>query len=104
MDKIFMLLLAFTVTEPSGVDRDEIVHILSRHFDTEVDCQHFIMDWKDTIETQGVDTVQGMLAEGWKIKLDHVGCTEEPNLKKVDMRFCARQNLCENPMKQKSNE
>jgi hypothetical protein len=75
-----MLLLAFTLTDPSGVDRDERVHVLSRHFDTESECQQFIVDWKDTIETQGVETVQGMLADGWRIKLDHIGCTEKPNL------------------------
>jgi len=80
MINTFMLLLAFTLTDPSGVDRDERVHVLSRHFDTESECQQFIVDWKDTIETQGVDTVQGMLKEGWKIKLDHIGCTEKPNL------------------------
>ena len=80
MINTFMLLLAFTLTEPSGIDRDERVHVLSRHFDTESECQQFIVDWKDTIETQGVDTVQGMLKEGWEIKLDHIGCTEKPNL------------------------
>ena len=80
MINTFMLLLAFTVTDPSGIDRDERVHVLSRHFDTESECQQFIVDWKDTIETQGVDTVQGMLKEGWEIKLDHIGCTEKPNL------------------------
>jgi|TARA_Y100000034_G_scaffold56148_1_gene68835 hypothetical protein len=80
MINTFMLLLAFTLTDPSGVDRDERVHVLSRHFDTESECQQFIVDWKDTIETQGVDTVQGMLKEGWEIKLDHIGCTEKPNL------------------------
>lgn len=80
MINTFMLLLAFTLTDPSGIDRDERVHVLSRHFDTESECQQFIVDWKDTIETQGVDTVQGMLKEGWEIKLDHIGCTEKPNL------------------------
>jgi len=80
MINTFMLLLAFTLTDPSGVDRDERVHVLSRHFDTESECIQFIVDWKDTIETQGVDTVQGMLKEGWEIKLDHIGCTEKPNL------------------------
>ena len=34
MINAFMLLLAFTVTEPSGIDRDEKIHILSRHFET----------------------------------------------------------------------
>ena len=76
-----MLLLAFTVTDPSGVDRDEKVHVLSRYFDTKKECQTFIIDWEDAIKTQGVDTVQRMMAEGWKIRLEHIGCTEKPNLK-----------------------
>ena len=41
MIKTFMLLLAFTVTDPSGIDRDEKVHVLSRHFDTEQECQKY---------------------------------------------------------------
>ena len=80
MIKTFMLLLAFTVTDPSGIDRDEKVHVLSRHFDTEQECQKFIVDWENAIKTDGVDTVQGMMAEGWEIRLDHIGCTEKPNI------------------------
>ena len=76
MIKTFMLLLAFTVTDPSGIDRDEKAHVLSRHFDTKKECQTFIIDWEDAIKTQGVDTVLGMMAEGWSITLDHIGCTE----------------------------
>ena len=83
MIKTFMLLLAFTVTDPEGLDRDEKVHILSRHFDTKKECQAFIINWEDAIKTQGVDTVQGMMAEGWKIRLEHIGCTEKPNLKEA---------------------
>ncbi len=98
-----MLLLAFTVTDPDGFDRDERVHVLSRHFDSKSECHQFISDWKSAIETQGVDTVQGMLAEGWNIKLDHIGCTEKPNLEE-DMRFCARGNLCEPPRPTKEND
>ena len=81
MIKTFMLLLAFTVTDPAGLDRDEQVHVLSRHFDTKKECQSFIISWEDAIKTQGVNTVQGMMAVGWKIRLEHVGCTEKPNLK-----------------------
>ena len=80
MINTFMLLLAFTVTDPSGIDRDEKVHVLSRHFDTQLECKQFINSWEDRIKTEGVDTVQGMLADGWQIKLDHIGCTEKPNL------------------------
>ena len=34
----------------------------------------------NAIKTDGVDTVQGMMAEGWEIRLDHIGCTEKPNI------------------------
>ena len=42
--KTFMLLLAFTITEPSGIERDEIVNVLSRHFDTKPECVEFVQD------------------------------------------------------------
>ena len=79
-----MLLLAFTVTDPAGLDRDEKVHVLSRHFDTKKECRSFITSWEDAIKTHGVNTVQGMMAVGWKIRLEHVGCTEKPNLKDTE--------------------
>lgn len=75
-----MLLLAFTVTDPSGVDRDERVHVLSRHFDSNKECINFIESWENAIRSKGVETVQSMLAEGWEIRLDHIGCTEKPEL------------------------
>ena len=80
MLKGFMLLLAFTVTDPDGIDRDEKVHVLSRHFDTEQSCRDFVSSWEDTIRSRGLSTVQGMMAEGWKIRLEHIGCTEEPSI------------------------
>ena len=79
IDKAFMLLLAFTVTDPNGEDRDEKVHVLSRHFDSEQVCEHFIENWESAIREKGVETVQGMLADGGRIRLDHIGCTENPN-------------------------
>ena len=42
MIKTFMLLLAFTITGPDGEIRDERVHVLSRHFDTQTECKEFI--------------------------------------------------------------
>ena len=78
MIKTFMLLLAFTVTDPEGFERDERVHVLSRHFDTQLECKKFIDSWEYTIRDRGLSTVQGMLADGWKVSLDHIGCTESP--------------------------
>ena len=78
--KTFMLLLAFTITEPSGIESDEIVNVLSRHFDTKPECVEFVQDWEDTIRSRGLDAVQDMLKDGWTVELVHVGCTEKPNL------------------------
>jgi hypothetical protein len=81
--KTFMLLLAFTLTEPSGFQRDEIVNVLSRHFDTKPECVEFVQDWGDTIRSRGLDAVQEMLKDGWKVELVHVGCTEKPVLEVI---------------------
>ena len=81
IDKAFMLLLAFTVTDPTGADRDEKIHVLSRHFESEQVCEQFIENWENAIREKGVETVQGMLADGWKIRLQHIGCTEKPHTK-----------------------
>ena len=80
MIKTFMLLLAFTVTAPSGEVRDEKVHVLSRHFDTQLECKQFVDTWKDTIKDRGLTTVQGMLDDGWKVDLVRIGCTLSPVL------------------------
>ena len=83
--KTFMLLLAFTLTEPSGVERDEIVNVLSRHFDTKPECVEFVEDWGNTIRSRGLDAVRDMLKEGWDVELVHVGCTEKPNLEVLNV-------------------
>ena len=100
-----MLLLAFTVTGPDGDVRDEKVHVLSRHFDTKIECREFIQSWSGIIKDRGLSTVEGMLAEGWKVNLDEIGCRQNPaelqeavwKEKKPDMRVCARADLCEQP-------
>ena len=78
MVKTFMLLLAFTITDPDGMTRDETVHILSRHFDNKIECITFVNDWSGTIQDRGLETVQGMLAEGWKVSLSEIGCAVNP--------------------------
>ena len=49
MIKTFMLLLAFTVTDPAGEIRDEKIHVLSRHFDTQLECKEFVNNWEHII-------------------------------------------------------
>ena len=79
MVKTFMLLLAFTITGPDGYTRDEKVHVLSRHFDTKPECISFINSWSGLIKDRGLSTVEGMLAEGWKVSLDEIGCRQNPS-------------------------
>ena len=79
MIKTFMLLLAFTITGPDGETRDEKVHVLSRHFDTQTECKDFIHSWSGLIKDRGLSTVEGMLAEGWTLSLDEIGCRQNPS-------------------------
>ena len=79
MIKTFMLLLAFTITGPDGETRDERVHVLSRHFDTQTECKNFIHSWSGIIKDRGLSTVEMMLAEGWTVSLDEIGCSQNPS-------------------------
>ena len=79
MIKTFMLLLAFTITGPEGETRDERVHVLSRHFDTQTECKEFIHSWSGIIKDRGLSTVEMMLAEGWTVSLDEIGCSQNPS-------------------------
>ena len=79
MIKTFMLLLAFTITGPDGETRDERVHVLSRHFDTQTECKEFIHSWSGLIKDRGLSTVEMMLAEGWTVSLDEIGCRQNPS-------------------------
>ena len=81
--KTFMLLLAFTLTEPDGTQRDEIVNVLSRHFDSKPECTEFVLDWEETIRSRGLDAVPNMLRKDWKVELTHIGCAEKPDFKKI---------------------
>ena len=78
MVKEFMLLLALTVTDPDGVERDEKFHVLSRHFDTKQECLYFIKNWKDIIHNRGKRVVNEMLDDGWNVEVAQVGCTTLP--------------------------
>ena len=73
-----MLLLAFTITDPEGIERDEKVHILSRHFDTQNECVNFVNDWSGVIKDRGLSTVQDMMAEGWEVNIAEIGCAGNP--------------------------
>ena len=80
MIKTFMLLLAFTVTDPAGEELPAKVHVLSRHFDTQLECKQFVDTWENKIRDRGLSNVQSMLADGWSVDLTHIGCTLSPVL------------------------
>ncbi len=80
MVKEFMLLLALTVTDPEGVDRDEKFHVLSRHFDTKNECLEFIQSWESIIQSRGKRAVAEMLDPGWKVQIAKVGCATPPKI------------------------
>ena len=80
MTKTIMLLLAFAVTDPEGFEKDERVHILSQHFDTQLECKLFIDNWEGLIRSRGLASAQDMLADGYKVELTYIGCTLAPDL------------------------
>ena len=80
MVKEFMLLLALTLPAPDGLERDEKFHILSRHFDTKVECLEFIDNWKNIIHNRGKRVVNEMLDDGGKVDVAQIGCTTPPKI------------------------
>ena len=80
MVKTFMLLLALTVTDPDGIERDEKFHVLSRHFDTKELCLEFIDNWQSVILSRGKRAVNEMLDDGWKVDIAQIGCTTPPKI------------------------
>ena len=72
-----MLLFNFTLTTPDNIQRDEIVNVYSRHFETEVECEEFLNSWTSIIKSRGVDTLQEMLKDGYKVELNAVSCARQ---------------------------
>jgi|TARA_B110000444_G_scaffold236825_1_gene249035 hypothetical protein len=77
MLEVFMLLFNFTLTTPDNIQRDEIVNVYSRHFETEVECEEFLNSWTSIIKSRGVDTLQEMLKDGYKVELNAVSCARQ---------------------------
>ena len=74
MSKIIMLLLAFTVTDPDGIDLDEQFHVMAKRFDTVEKCTEFVQDWGEIIKDRGVQAATDLIKNGYTIKLDEIGC------------------------------
>ena len=74
MSKIIMLFLAFTVTDPDGIDLDEQFHVMAKRFDTVEKCTEFVQDWGEIIKDRGVQAATDLIKNGYTIKLDEIGC------------------------------
>ena len=77
MTKVFMLLFNLSIVTPEGISRDEIVIVYSKHFETELECQQFLDNWSSIIRSRGVDTLQDMLKDGYRVELNSVSCARQ---------------------------
>ena len=80
MIEIFMLLFNFAVITPEGDQREEIINVYSRIFDTKQECNDFLNTWEGTIKGRGVEALQDMLKDGYVVKLKYVGCAKPASL------------------------
>ena len=74
MDKVIVLFLAFTVTDPDGVAMDEQFHVMAKRFETAEKCTQFVTSWGGLIESRGVDKAMELIKDGYEIKLEEIGC------------------------------
>ena len=75
-----MLLLAFAVTDPEGFEKDERVHILSQHFDTQLECKQFIDNWEGLRVLDigcGEGNLAAMLSFKGALKIDGIDFSAE---------------------------
>ena len=77
MTKVFMLLFNLSIVTPEGISRDEIVNVYSKHFETELECQQFLDNWSSIIRSRGLDTLQDMLKDGYRVELNSVSCARQ---------------------------
>jgi len=76
MSGVYALLLAFSLISPEGDVQDETIHVISRHFDAHEDCNEFISNWGEIIESRGTEKVNDLLKDGYKVELIKIGCTQ----------------------------
>ena len=70
----FMLLFSLTVSAPGGTVGDEIINVYSKRFDTQIKCEQFLKNYEWLIRNKGTSAFQGMLKEGYSVKLNSVTC------------------------------
>lgn len=74
MPKVIMLFLAFTVTDPEGIELDEQFHVMAKRFDTVEKCTSFVANWGGIIKDRGVQAATDLIKDGYEITLDEIGC------------------------------
>lgn len=72
-----MLLFSFTLITPEG-PRDEVIHVYSKHFDTEKSCKETLDNWGWFIKAGAPDKLNEILKEGHRVELKHVACVPQP--------------------------
>ena len=75
MLEIVMLYIALSVTEPNGNKMDEEIRVMSKHFDTEEECQEFMYTWEYFIKSEGLNAARSLLKDGYEAKIIELGCT-----------------------------
>ena len=70
----FMLLFSLTVSAPGGTVGDEIINVYNKRFDTQIKCEQFLKNYEWLIRNKGTSAFQGMLKEGYSVKLNSVTC------------------------------
>lgn len=77
---VFMLLFNFSLTTPDGDQRQEIINVYSKHFESKTECEEFLENWGWLIRGKGADSLQDMLKEGYTVKLNSVTCSAVPTV------------------------
>ena len=75
---VFMLLFNFSLTTPDGTQRQEIINVYSKHFESKAECEKFLEGWGWIIRGKGVESLQSMLKDEYTVKLNSVTCSPVP--------------------------
>jgi len=77
MNTLYMLLFSFVLITPDG-PRDEVIHVYSKHFETEQSCKETLESWGTLVKSVSTQALNDVLKEGHEVKLKHVQCVPQP--------------------------
>lgn len=77
MNTLYMLMFSFVLMTPEG-PRDEVIHVYSKHFETEQSCKDTLSSWGWLIKGGSTQQLNDMLKEGYTVKLRDVQCMPQP--------------------------